>query len=550
MNKVLQFIKLANLPAKVRKHYQYLVYLFLGFFVRFANINTNLFFTWDSGRDAWKLAEIVGGDLTLIGPTSGLPGFFLGPMWFYAGIPGYLISQGNPYFISYWYIFLACLALPLFWYLSFLLFDKKKDRPWAVVTASLLAFIPGSIHGSTFIWNPLISLPLVTLGLISLLKAPKSRWWLALSFLSWALVLQSEFAYGIFFILPLFLLIGWIRKEGKLIDYLVSFLAVAITGIPQIVFEIKNNWLLTKSLLAGLQSQERLVTFSYLFSHRPQELIWVTYELLFRGIDQARVFLLILIPLFIYASYKVFKSKQYKWQVITLLAWIPYVFYMFWRGNYGNFFDYYVTPHFILLIPVLVYGLFYFYQNFNLDKNFKLLAIGVVIGWMSMASLNYIFIRINKDENNVGLVAMEKAMGTLYDWQQRDGAADDSAFRFFTPNSQTEHHDYLMHFIAKKRNLPVPMTYKTPETKYWYVLIEADRQIPEKRFVPWYDQVGENGLRIRSIKVGDLVVETWINRDVAHEKELLEVTSKLDFMILPAFPGIATDIETMEQLVK
>lgn len=538
----IQLIKL------VKKHWLFVIYLFLGIFVRYANIKTNLFFTWDSGRDAWKLAEIVSGNLTLIGPTSGLPGFFLGPLWYYVGVPGYLLGSGNPFIISYWYIFLGCLALPMFWYLSLLLFPAKKDQYFALLTACLLAFVPGSISGSTFIWNPLISVPLVTVGLIGLIKARESLFWLFVSFLSWALVLQSEFAYGVFFILPLFILMGWIRNRQHIVDYFVSFVAVLITGIPQILFELKNNFLLTKSLWVGLQSQERLVKFSYLFSHRPKELIWVTYELLFRGIDQARVFLLLLIPFYIWTTYQIFKKGDYKWKVVALLGWVPYAFYMFWRGNYGNFFDYYVTPHFILLVPVLVFGIYQFYKSKYFNQSVRLLVVGLIIGWFSMSSINYIFIRINKSQNGAGIVSMQKAMETLFFWQQRDGFANKSAFMFFTPNAQTENHDYIMHFVAKNNGLPVPLTFKTIDTTTWYIIIEENHQNSEITFVPWYKNVAEGGVRVRSIKVGDLVAEAWMTRAEAQEKGFLEVSSALDFMSMPAYPGIATHEEMIEQL--
>jgi len=106
----------------------------------------------------------------------------------------------------------------------------------------------------------------------------------------------------------------------------------------------------------------------------------------------------------------------------------------------------------------------------------------------------------------------------------------------------------MMHFVAKQKNLPIPLTYKTDETIAWYVLIEPDRQIPEKRFAPWYEQVAKDGVRVRSMKVGDLVLETWMHSYEAQEKGFLEVTSVLDFMNLPYYPGIATHEEAMEQL--
>jgi len=540
---------LHNFFQLIKKNKLFLIYLFLAVAARFVNLHNNLFFTWDQGRDAWKFAEIVSGNLTLIGPTSGIQGFFLGPLWFYLGTPGYVLGQGNPYVISYWLIALSCLALPIFWYLSFLLFPNKNQKKYALLTTFLLAFAPGSIQGSTFVWNPMISLPLVSLAVVMTIKARQSRWFLGLAFFFWALVLQSEFAYAIFFVVSLFLLIPWIRRKFDWKDFLVSFLAIVITGVPQLLFELKNNWLLTKSLLTSMGSQQGKVPFVYIFSHRPKELLWVTYELLFRSIPEARVFMLLLIPLLLWAVVKIFKSQDYKWQVMALFGLIPYVFYMFWRGNYGNFFDYYVTPHFILLVPLIVYALAKLMERKDKHQELRLILGGLVIGWLVMSSVNLLALRINKRSNGASMKTMENAVGLLFTWQQRDGFSSQSAFQIFTPNSQTEHYDFMMHYLAKKKGLAVPSTVKNDELMVWYVLIEPDREVPEKRFAPWYQKVAQKGMRVRSIKVGDLIVETWMKPYQAQEKGFLEVTSVVDFVKSYAYPGEATLERAEKQLV-
>ena len=541
-------MKMQKLIELVKKQQLFLIYLILGLAARFININNNLFFTWDQGRDAWKFAEIISGNLTLIGPTSGISGFFLGPLWFYLGVPGYLWGSGNPYLISYWLIFLSCLALPIFWYLAFLLFPAKSQKGYGLLTAFLLAFVPGSIQGSTFVWNPMIGLPLVALAVVMTVKARQSRLFLGLSFLSWALVLQSEFAYAIFFVVCLFLLIPWIRKKIAWQDYLVSILAVALTGIPQLLFELKNNWLLTKSLLTSMTSDQGKVPFVYILSHRPKELLWSSYELLFRTIPEARVFMLLLIPLLLWGIIKIFKGRDYQWKMMAVLGIIPYVFYMFWRGNYGNFFDYYVTPHFILLVPLIVFSLAKLIEKKDKNRELRLVLVGLIIGWLVMSSINLLALRINKRSNGAGIRAMENAMGVLFLWQQRDGFVNQSAFQIFTPNSQTEHYDFMMHYLAKKRGQGIPSTVKNDDLLAWYVLIEPDNQLPEKRFTPWYEKVAQKGIRTRSIKVGDLIVETWIVSSRAQENGLLEVTSAIDFIKSYAYPGVATPEEAAVQL--
>ena len=233
---------LSLLKPFFRSEYVLWFFLFLlAIFVRFYNYPNFLYFINDQGRDALKLQSIVKGDLTLIGPTSGIGGFFLGPLWYYTGVPGYIFSQGSPYGISLWYIFVASLALPFFYLLCKQFFPKNLF--WQLLGFALLAFLPGSINGSTAIWNPLLSLPLMGVAIYALIKAKNSRIYLASAFLLLGFVLHSEFAYGIFILPTLFLLIFWIRKKFSLIDYVVAGTMVVLTLVPQALFELKNNFM-------------------------------------------------------------------------------------------------------------------------------------------------------------------------------------------------------------------------------------------------------------------------------------------------------------------
>ena len=53
-----------------------------------------------------------------------------------------------------------------------------------------------------------------------------------------------------------------------------------------------------------------------------------------------------------------------------------------------------------------------------------------------------------------------------------------------------------------------------------YIIVEPDREIPEKRFLPWYQKVTENRVRLRKEKVGILLLETWANADFALQNQL------------------------------
>lgn len=500
-----------------KKTLPWIVLFFLAVFVRFYNYENFLFFINDQGRDALKIQSIVNGDLTLIGPTSGLGGFFLGPLWFYLGVPGYIISQGSPYGISLWYIFIASLALPFFWLLSKKLFPKDEARQ--LLSFSLLAFSPGSINGATFVWNPMLSLPLMAATIFFLFKARFSRLFLALAFLLLGFVLHSEFAYAIF-ILPIFyLLIFWIRKKFSIIDYLIAGFAILITLVPQIIFELKNDFLMSKAMLTNLTSNESSVPFIKILLNRPTQLFTVTRELLFSHTPATDIFAILAIGIIIYGIYRVWKTKKYEWQVIALITILPYLGFMFWKGNYGNFFSYYMTPHFIPLILMFTYGLYEIYQH--APELLKKLSFIIVIILFTFSYTN-IHNLITKTNNEVGLKSIDLAVRTTLNYYNNDrlyllNTTPDpisSTVLTFTPNYLTAQYDFTMEWRAKKNSMPIPNTQVQIEDDIVYVIMEPDREIPEKRFIPWYQRVTEGRVRIRKEKIGILILETWMKPEL------------------------------------
>ena len=526
----------------VKTHQAILFFLIIGLAARLINYPNRLYFTWDQGRDAFQLQQILQGDLTLIGPTSGLAGFFLGPLWYYAGIPGMLLSQGNPYLISLWYTLIACVALPIFWKLGFTLFPEFRERKWAIATAYLLALLPGSIKGSVFIWNPLLSLPLVSFGLLALLKSRTSLWWLVAAFLSWALVLQSEFAYGIFFLGPLWLAIAWLRGKFDWKEYVLSAVSAGITFIPQLVFELRHHFLMSQSLWKALSSPTDSIGWWQLWSKRPSELFWVTQQLFFGEMAHTQILMRLILAVMIWGVWHISKMKpqstQWQWQLVAGLAILPYCFYMLWRGNQGNFFDYYVTPHFIFLVPVVVFGLRSIGQTFAKLSQTWFPVETLILGVLVTSCVVYLEGQVTFAHNEGGLRNTHQALAQIYDWRTQDQHQDKSGLYMYTSSFKTEQYDYLNQWYAQAHGEP-QMHAAPTDRNVWYLLIEPDNFAAEQRFIPWYQEVTDGGVRIRSQKQGQLILETYANRDIGAEmgylaippvEDLVSTTVEVEFL--------------------
>lgn len=505
----------------IRKHWlllTLLVIMGIAVWLRLFNLSERLYFIYDQGRDALKLREILQGDLTLVGPTSGLAGFFLGPLWYYAGVPGFILSQGNPYYLSLWYILLGSLSLPLFWLIS----KKLFPLPWSLLSFALLSWIPGAVHGTIFIWNPLLSLPLMAGSFLGFLHARNSRIALGIGFLLLALTLQSEFAYAVFFIGPLFLLIPWLRQKVDWRDFAISAIAIGVTLVPQALFELKNNFILTNSLLTGVTQGEGGISLLELWQFRPQQLFDASAALLL-GYPPERFWLML--PLLISLvvgiggilcglSIKNFLHPNLKQQaqlLLLLFFGLPYVGYLLWTGNQGNFFDYYITSHFIFIVPVIVLGWQTVWHHIHhpllkrVSQGVVVLGLGIWLACIGKYAYDFVIHPVN----NAGLRAMQRAVIQLFTWRDQAGENSDTML-VFTPGYQNEQYDYLIYWLAKSHEETQPIAVRSGEEENWFLLMERNESdISKFRFEEWYPVATAGGELVERKQVGILELEWW-----------------------------------------
>jgi hypothetical protein len=491
-----------------KKNWQFIVFCIFAVGIRFVNFDKALYFIYDLGRDSIALRSIVGGDLKLVGPTTGLPGFFLGPLWYYAGIPGYVLSNGNPYGIQLWYIAMSSLFIPLAWILSHKLFGNSI---WAKISALFLVLSSGSISGTNFVWNPMLSLPLMTGVFICLLNARKSVVSLYTGFFLLALTLQSEFAYAIFFLVTLWPLIPWMRGKFEWKTMIISAAVIGVTLIPQLGFELRHNFSMTKSLLQSMSDPTMKVSQASLWEHRPEALWNVTVQFVSRDKSQYPLLSIGFVVAILFAFIGMFRRKEYTTQLLMLLTVLPYLYYLFWRGNYGYFFDYYVTPHFILIIPFIVFGLRSLFEWSKLTAWKTLFGLFVCLFFLSAGygSYKHLDALILRPNNQAGLWVMEQAVETLYRWSREDNV-NQAIFRIYTPNVYTDHYDFITSWLARTKGYKHPLTVQSGDDELIYLLYEpTEGSFKETFFLPWYEETTEDMKMLRQEKIGVLTVETW-----------------------------------------
>lgn len=159
--------------------------LALAAFVRLYKIADYLTFLGDEGRDVLVVYNILHGHFTLLGPTSSVGGFFLGPIYYYFMAPFLWLFNYSPVGPAVMIALCGVVAVWLVYYVGSRFFNTSAG----LIAALLFAINPLVILYARSSWNPNL-MPLVTLlMLFTLYKAVEKK--------SWKLYALTGVLYGI-----------------------------------------------------------------------------------------------------------------------------------------------------------------------------------------------------------------------------------------------------------------------------------------------------------------------------------------------------------------
>lgn len=176
---------LKNVITFFKNNWLLLFILLLAAFLRLYKIADYLTFLGDEGRDALVVYNILHGHLTLLGPTSSVGGFFLGPIYYYIMAPAMWAAGYSPVGPA---VLIGLFGVVTVW-LVYYVGAKFFNRPAGIIAAALFAINPLVIVYSRSSWNPNL-MPLTTLLMLFVLyKAVEKS--------SWKLYLLTGVIYGI-----------------------------------------------------------------------------------------------------------------------------------------------------------------------------------------------------------------------------------------------------------------------------------------------------------------------------------------------------------------
>ncbi len=482
----------------------------LGFLLRAQEtLSNNFLFLIDQGRDMMAVKNIVfDHHLTLIGPYTSLQGVFQGPLYYYLlSIPTFIL-KGDPWggIFLMLLISLATMVIAFFW------MKKLFGTNAALVTLFLVAICPAAAAGATYIWNPHPMWLLVTIYIFLFYEIHRNKRYQLFLWPITALMFHFQAALAFFVLFASFLysfIFG--RRFFREKEFYLGLLISVIFFLPQIIFELKHNFLMTKSiitlfhgkdqglLVTGEPSKYKDLIDGHIFAFQ----VNFNSSFLHDGImaNLPLLFFAFLILMLLFANkLKIISKKDndFVWTIarITLLILLLMLLYPFpiryWFLT--GFEMFYIIPLGLLLSKML---------NFTRAKLLLYLFCA-----LSILYLTPVIYKLYS-EPDYGGIAKIKGKSDAIDFIYKD--ADKKPFNLlvFTPPVYTYAYDYLIWWKAKEKHRYIPGNEKKGT---FYLLMEPDPNQPWS-YKGWLETV---------IKTGKVISTTTLPSGLIVEKRIQE----------------------------
>lgn len=455
MEKMAHFFTL-KAPGKIRLTWDKIALIgiiLLGLFLRVYKIKDYIVFLGDEGRDVLVVYNILHGDLTLLGPTSSVGGFFLGPIYYYLMTPFLFLSNYDPVGPAIMVVLFGLATI----YLIYKLGREFFGREAGLIAALLYAVSPIVVIYSRSSWNPNV-FPFFTISsLYFLYKAVlKNKFWLFVaSGILMGINLQihylSTFVGAIMFF---YVLISDFRlKTSYLRNLIKRYLAMALGFLigfsPFLAFEIRHQFANTNNILEFIFNSPEtgaannvfqniqhvfirlfgglplsFPTSNNFFQFNPSTVqVWLVCSA-FLGLVATIFFVVVLI-----------KEKDQKEQLqkyLLILVWG-----LFGVGLFGFYnkpiYDYYLG--FLFPLPFLLIG-FLFAEIIKIIKKPGVVIVAVLLLGMVLVSLK--FNPISKPGNHqveqvksIADAVLAQTNGEPYNFSISGVGNSDHAYRYF-----------------------------------------------------------------------------------------------------------------------
>ncbi len=428
-------------------------------FLRLYRIGDYMTFLGDEGRDVLVVYNILHGKLTLLGPTSSVGGFFLGPIYYYFMAPFLFLFNYDPVGPAVMVALFGISTVFLIYFVANRFFGKKV----AIFASLLYAVSPLVIAYSRSSWNPN---PLPFFSLLTLLTVFEAlqKKSLKLFFVSGILLgiamqlhYLALFLSAVIFFYVLFTTLFKSLNKDSIRDLIKRYISVFIGFIigwsPFLAFEFRHGFLDFKSITAflltsgntGANGNFFVTVFDVffrlfgrlIFTFPPKEqFFWHSNLVLNTWIAFVLVIALssvIILGFYFYKSLRQKNDSFYKYSL--LFFWLSFGILLF--GFYKkDIYDYYFA--FMFPLPFILVGLTlnFIWENKKYLKNFsKYLAmlIFLIILTLNLYGIPFKY-EPNRQLNQMRTIAdfvMTKTNAKPFNFAIITGGNSDHAYRYF-----------------------------------------------------------------------------------------------------------------------
>lgn len=507
----------------MKKKYIFILILLIGIVYRLIiSANENFIFNMDNARDMVEVREmVVLGKPRLIGQTTSIDGVFYGPAWYYILAIPFILSGGDPYG--------SILMEILMWAVGgyFLLYLVQKFYGWLATIAVSCIWVASNfiLLGSQYAYNPNPILFLTPIFIFCLWKYIETQKWFfnAVAWMLGGLFLHFEVTVGLF--MPLVIILAVVVSGKFYIFKLKSFylgpLVFAITLLPQIIFELRHNFFMTKSLLSYKSTSHSGVDTNLI--NRTGDLFKGFYNILIPTFMNFKEFTSAISLLFIAVTgILIFQNKKMDQitKIVLLTLFVPLIGLIPLKVGILSWYYNASLVAAIFLVGFVIYQL----RQYTLGKLAAIFLTVVLFGFTVQNMTNYIKAAQVVETGNSHLRTELKAID--YTYQQAEGRN----FKVYTylPSIYDWPYQYLYWWQGLKKYGYLPSEYAysldkppivrekerlntggNPESSGLVFLIKEPDQIGIRHL--WENDFNKMPL-LKTENIGPLIIETRLEK--------------------------------------
>ncbi len=467
--------------------------------LRFWRINELLGFYYDQGRDALVIWDFIyRGKFFLIGPTTGIAGIFRGPFYYYLIAPFYWLGKGNPLYPEIFLIITSILALILMFFLA----KEIGGEIAAFATLILGAFSFEIIYAGRWLSNPtpmLLFSMLIVFSLFKILEGRK-KFWILLSFILGLSFFNFGSSGELFYFPAIFIFLLWqvfkkgykkILPGGKIILY--SFAAFIFSYLPLFFFNLRHGGILggnLKSFIFGNTFGVGSAVFT--FNRLIQVVSFLTSLIFHAPYEKEFLWLTALFVFILFYLSELLKNEKFK--LISILLLSPVIGLLFFQGNYGNVYGYYLTGYYLIFLIFVGVSLAFIFQKSIAGKIFVILFLAFFLNknWFWTKGM------LNTQISDPVIIVLGNQKQAV-NWIYQNAKGRKFNVDTYVPPVIPYAYDYLFTWIDNPDKVE-------NQVSLLYTLYEADPDHPE-RLKAWLERQKGIGKIVKEQRFGGIVVQ-------------------------------------------